>query len=51
MQTSRVIDLEGHIIDSGIMTNIFDKIMDMGGNFEILDFNIGKKKLIQVTQN
>lgn len=44
MQASRVIDLEGHIIDSGIMTNIFDKIMDMGGNFEILEFNIGKKK-------
>jgi len=44
MQASRAIDLEGHIIDSGIMTKIFDKIMDMGGNFEILEFDIGKKK-------
>ena len=26
------------------MTKIFDKIMDMGGNFEILIFNVGKKK-------
>jgi lysine-ketoglutarate reductase/saccharopine dehydrogenase-like protein (TIGR00300 family) len=44
MEASREIELEGHIIDSGIMTKIFDKIMDMGGNFEILIFNIGKKK-------
>ena len=44
MEASREIELEGHIIDSGIMTKIFDKIMDMGGNFEILVFDVGKKK-------
>lgn len=44
MQTSREIELEGHIIDSGIMTLVFDRIMDMGGNFEILIFEVGKKK-------
>ncbi len=44
MQSSREIELEGHIIDSGIMTRVFDQIMDMGGNFEILEFNVGKKK-------
>jgi lysine-ketoglutarate reductase/saccharopine dehydrogenase-like protein (TIGR00300 family) len=44
MQVSHEIELEGHIIDSGIMTRIFDKIMDMGGNFEILEFEVGKKK-------
>jgi len=44
MQTSREIELEGHIIDSGIMTLVFDRIMDMGGNFEILVFDVGKKK-------
>jgi lysine-ketoglutarate reductase/saccharopine dehydrogenase-like protein (TIGR00300 family) len=44
MLASREIELEGHIIDSGIMTLIFDKIMDMGGNFEILVFDIGKRK-------
>ena len=36
--------MQGHIIDSGIMTQLFDKVMDMGGNFEILVFDIGKKK-------
>jgi len=44
MAESQEIELEGHIIDSGIMTQLFDKVMDMGGNFEILAFNVGKKK-------
>ena len=38
------IELQGHIIDSGIMTQLFDRVMDMGGNFEILVFDVGKKK-------
>ncbi len=44
MQVSREIELEGHVIDSGIMTKVFDRIMDMGGNFEIVVFNVGKRK-------
>jgi len=40
----REIELEGHIIDSLIMTRVFDKIMDMEGEFEVLQFDIGKKK-------
>lgn len=44
MEASREIELEGHIIDSGIMTLVFDRIMDMGGSFEMLVFNIGKEK-------
>ncbi len=44
MQVSREVELEGHIIDSGIMTRVFDKIMDMGGNFEMLVFDVGKRK-------
>jgi lysine-ketoglutarate reductase/saccharopine dehydrogenase-like protein (TIGR00300 family) len=44
MTASREIEVEGHIIDSGIMTSIFDTIMDLGGNFEILTFNVGKRK-------
>jgi lysine-ketoglutarate reductase/saccharopine dehydrogenase-like protein (TIGR00300 family) len=44
MQLAREFELEGHIIDSGIMTLVFDKIMDMGGDFEILQFDIGKQK-------
>jgi lysine-ketoglutarate reductase/saccharopine dehydrogenase-like protein (TIGR00300 family) len=44
MQVFREVELEGHIIDSGIMTRIFDKIMDKGGNFEIIVFDVGKRK-------
>lgn len=44
MVASQEIELQGHIIDSGIMTQLFDRVMDMGGNFEILMFDIGKKK-------
>ena len=44
MAESQEIELQGHIIDSGIMTQLFDRIMDMGGNFEILTFDVGKKK-------
>jgi len=38
------IELRGHIIDSGIMMQLMDRVMDLGGNFEILVFEVGKKK-------
>lgn len=44
MMHCREFELEGHIIDSGIMTHVFDKIMDMGGDFETQEFVVGKRK-------
>lgn len=38
------IEMEGHLIDSLILTKALDKIMDMGGEFEIKTFKIGEKK-------
>lgn len=38
----REVELEGHIIDSLILTKVFDTVMDMEGSFEVLDFHIGK---------
>ncbi len=38
------IELKGHIIDSLILPKVFDIIMDMGGDFEVLQFDIGKRK-------
>lgn len=38
------IELRGHIIDSMILPKIFDVIMNMGGEFEILEFEIGKRR-------
>ena len=49
MQVFREVELEGHIIDSGIMTKVFDRIMDKGGNFEIITFEVGKRKMDPAT--
>ena len=38
------IEINGHLIDSMILTRIFDKIMDLKGDFNVLEFNVGKKK-------
>jgi len=40
----REIEVKGHLIDSMILTRIFDKIMDLKGDFEVLEFTIGKEK-------
>jgi lysine-ketoglutarate reductase/saccharopine dehydrogenase-like protein (TIGR00300 family) len=36
------VEIEGHLIDSGILKYAFDKIVEYEGQFEILDFRIGK---------
>jgi lysine-ketoglutarate reductase/saccharopine dehydrogenase-like protein (TIGR00300 family) len=41
---SRDIEVRGHLIDSLILTKIFDVVMDLGGEFEVLEIQIGKKK-------
>lgn len=38
------IELKGHIIDSFVLPKVFDTIMDLGGEFEVLQFEIGKRK-------
>ncbi len=42
MTASRAVELEGHIIDSGMMQTCFGLIMDMGGSFEVEQFDIGR---------
>jgi lysine-ketoglutarate reductase/saccharopine dehydrogenase-like protein (TIGR00300 family) len=41
---SSEVEVRGHLIDSMILTRIFDLIMDLGGEFEVLDMQVGKKK-------
>ncbi|HTH21059.1 MAG TPA: TIGR00300 family protein, partial [Nitrososphaeraceae archaeon] len=36
----RVLEVRGHLIDSMILTRIFDKIMDLRGDFNVLEFKI-----------
>jgi len=38
------IEVKGHLIDSMILTRIFDHIMDLKGDFQVLEFSVGKKK-------
>ena len=39
-----VIELEGHIIDSLILPRVLTAVMEMGGNFDVETFTMGKKK-------
>jgi len=41
---SEIVELEGHLIDSYILPKVFDRIMDLGGEFEVLEFRIGRRK-------
>ncbi|MCL4435593.1 MAG: TIGR00300 family protein [Thaumarchaeota archaeon] len=41
---TRQIEVKGHLIDSMILTRIFDRIMDLKGEFEVEEFRIGRRK-------
>ncbi len=38
------IEVKGHLVDSSILTRIFDNIMDLKGDFTVAEFSIGKRK-------
>ncbi|WP_436923443.1 TIGR00300 family protein [Halosimplex amylolyticum] len=42
MTAAREVELEGHIIDSGMMGAAFGIIMDLGGSFDVEEFRIGR---------
>jgi len=42
MQLQEVVEAEGHLIDSHIMENIFDKVVEHNGRFEVQQFRIGR---------
>ena len=42
MAASNTIEAEGHLIDSGLLSAIFDKIIEFKASYEILTFNIGR---------
>ena len=44
MTVSDVVELEGHIIDSGLMERAFTVVMDLGGEFDIEAFDVGESK-------
>ena len=42
MAASDTIEAEGHLIDSGLLSAIFDKIIEFKAAYQIVDFDIGK---------
>jgi lysine-ketoglutarate reductase/saccharopine dehydrogenase-like protein (TIGR00300 family) len=42
MSASDTIEAEGHLIDSGYLSAIFDKVLEHKGKYEILRFDIGR---------
>ncbi len=41
---TQVIELEGHIIDSMILPQIMDEVMDRGGDFVVEEIRVGRRK-------
>ncbi|MGH9722283.1 MAG: TIGR00300 family protein [Bryobacteraceae bacterium] len=42
MQLQEVVEAEGHLIDSHVMEQIFDKVVEHNGRFEVEQFRIGR---------
>ncbi|MGI8991545.1 MAG: TIGR00300 family protein [Bryobacteraceae bacterium] len=42
MQFQEVVEAQGHLIDSHIMEEIFDKVVEFNGRFEVEQFQIGR---------
>ncbi len=41
---SRVIQMTGHLLDAGIMNRALDLVVDNGGSFKVLNFNLGLER-------
>jgi lysine-ketoglutarate reductase/saccharopine dehydrogenase-like protein (TIGR00300 family) len=41
---SRVVQLEGHLLDSGLINRSLDAIVEAGGSFQVLNFNLGEQR-------
>jgi len=41
---SKIIEVKGHLIDSLVLTKIFDSVMDLEGKFEVMKISVGKLK-------
>jgi lysine-ketoglutarate reductase/saccharopine dehydrogenase-like protein (TIGR00300 family) len=42
MPATETIEAEGHLIDSGHLSAIFDKVIELGASYEVVRFNIGR---------
>jgi lysine-ketoglutarate reductase/saccharopine dehydrogenase-like protein (TIGR00300 family) len=42
--TTRTIQLEGHLLDTGLINRALDTIVEAGGSFQVLNFNLGEQR-------
>jgi len=42
MQFQEIVEAQGHLIDSHIMEQIFDKVVEFNGRFEVEEFRVGR---------
>ncbi|MEO0535436.1 MAG: TIGR00300 family protein [Cyanobacteria bacterium P01_A01_bin.123] len=48
---SRTVNLEGHLLDSGLINSALDLIVEGGGSFQVLSFDLGKQRQSTSTAN
>ncbi|MGJ5672243.1 MAG: TIGR00300 family protein [Nostochopsis sp.] len=41
---SRILRMEGHLLDAGLINRALDLIIDNGGSFQVLNFNLGEQR-------
>lgn len=39
---TEIVEAEGHLVDSQILNHVFDKVIERGGQFEVISFNLGR---------
>ena len=42
MDYSEIVEAEGHLVDSQILSNIMDRVIECGAVYEVLDFTLGR---------
>ena len=42
MPYSEIVEAEGHLVDSQILSRIFDRVIECGCAFEVVDFRLGR---------
>lgn len=42
MSYSEIVEAEGHLVDSQILSKVFDRVIECGSAFEVVDFKLGR---------
>ena len=42
MNHVEIVEAEGHLVDSQILSNIMDRVIECGAIYEVIDFKLGR---------